>query len=110
MKNKIDSQNKLRIYVCTWMNSCYAIGNIIGQIFFGGVFYEKYEFYKPCLLLSLVTLVSSIFAIGYLWKNGLLKIVFYDTEDFNLSNADQQTNKTDKSKDMIDNTHPEGDA
>ena len=39
---KIDCQSKIRIYVCTWLNSCYAVGSILGQV---SISTEDYYFF-----------------------------------------------------------------
>ena len=77
---KIDSQTKLRIYVVTWMNSCYAIGSILGQVVVGGIFFETFNFYPSCLLLAALSSVSFLIGLVYLIFAGLLKKVYYADE------------------------------
>ncbi|XP_063723657.1 uncharacterized protein LOC134851480 isoform X1 [Symsagittifera roscoffensis] len=85
---KIDCQSKIRIYVCTWLNSCYAVGSILGQIVVGGFFFEAFEFYRSCLLLSVLASASFVAGLCYLMHSGLLKRA-YDNEDVNETKTEE---------------------
>ena len=78
LMNDIDTPSKVRIYVCAWMNSCYAVANGCGQVFVGGIFFEHFDFYYSCLLMSVLTLVASLLGSIYLCKAGLMKKVLQD--------------------------------
>ena len=65
-RNNFINQEKLRIYICTWVTFCYSFGLISGQFFVGGLFYAYYDFHQSNLLLSLLTLLSGLVAGAYL--------------------------------------------
>ncbi|XP_075263187.1 MFS-type transporter SLC18B1-like [Convolutriloba macropyga] len=59
-KSNFVSQEKLRIYICTWVTFCYSFGLISGQFFVGGLFFAHYDFYQSNMFLAIITMVGAI--------------------------------------------------
>ena len=77
-RNRISSTNQLKVFVASWMNFTYTLGQIYGQAFVGGIFFEKFCFYNSCLLQAIASCVVTIGFMVYSVKRNLIWTVNVD--------------------------------
>ena len=71
-RNKIASTNQLKVFAASWMNFTIATGQIYGQAFIGGIFFQEFWFYNSCLLQAVVSGVITIGFMVYMVKKDLV--------------------------------------
>ena len=71
-RNSIASSNQLKVFAASWMNFTIAAGQIYGQAFIGGMFFQEFWFYNSCLLQAVVSAAVTVGFMIYMVKKDLV--------------------------------------